>query len=105
MIEIKTIGDLFRQVRTQRGWSATEVCRRAGISGSTYSLIEHNETTKPEIVTIYAIARALEIDLELANYYLGIVVPSMTDDDREMLGLWRSLTPERRQAIKILMRT
>jgi transcriptional regulator with XRE-family HTH domain len=57
-----TIGAQIAQRRTQRGISAAELARRAGLSKGTMSAIESG-TANPTIATLEALAEALRIPL------------------------------------------
>jgi len=49
-----------RELREQRGWSQSEVARRAGVRQATLSAIENGETTGIDFETLQRLAQAFE---------------------------------------------
>lgn len=58
---LKNIGELIRTSRQNKGWSMANLATKSGISSSLISDLENNKGKVPNIFTLVAIARALEI--------------------------------------------
>ena len=58
---LKNIGELIRTSRQNKGWSMANLANKSGISSSLISDLENNKGKVPNIFTLIAIARALEI--------------------------------------------
>ena len=52
---------MIRELRLKRGWSQSELARRAGVKQSIISYIENGKTKNPRIDTLSAIATALGV--------------------------------------------
>ena len=50
-----------KELRTGRGWTQEEVCKRAGITVATLSRIENGLTKGIDFTTLEKLARALEV--------------------------------------------
>jgi transcriptional regulator with XRE-family HTH domain len=55
---------MIKQLRERKGWSQSELARRAGISQGVLSDIESGRTKNPRSDTLAAIARALKVPIE-----------------------------------------
>lgn len=55
---------MIRELREKRGWTQTELARRAGIKQGVLSDIETGTTKDPRVGTLSAIANALEVPIE-----------------------------------------
>ena len=55
---------MIRELRENRGWSQTELARRAGIRQGVLSYIENGRTKNPRIDTLAAIASALGVSVQ-----------------------------------------
>ena len=55
---------LIKTLRERRGWSQSELARKAGIRQGVLSDIESGKTKHPRIDTIAAIAQALGVPME-----------------------------------------
>jgi putative transcriptional regulator len=53
----------LRELRTERGWSQTELGERLGVSRQTVNAIE-NERYDPSLPLAFAIARTFELPIE-----------------------------------------
>ena len=58
---LKNISELIRTSRQDKGWSMANLANKSGISSSLISDLENNKGKVPNIFTLIAIARALEI--------------------------------------------
>lgn len=67
-----------------RGWSRSELARRAGVNRSTIARLG-SSTDRPYAPTVRALARALDIDPVEAAVLAGLI-PADVDDDDEGLG-------------------
>ncbi len=52
----------IRELRRARGWTQTELARRAGIRQATVSRLEGNAVSSVNLVVIEKLAAALEVD-------------------------------------------
>lgn len=55
---------MIRELREKRGWTQTELARRAGVKQGVLSDIETGTTRDPRVGTLSAIANALEVPIE-----------------------------------------
>lgn len=55
---------MIRELRQEKGWSQSELARRAGIKQGVLSYIESGRTPHPRIDTLMAIAKALEVPID-----------------------------------------
>ena len=55
---------LIKTLRERRGWSQSELARKAGIRQGVLSDIESGKTKHPRVDTIAAIAQALGVPME-----------------------------------------
>ena len=55
---------MIRELRVKRGWSQSELARRAGIRQGVLSYIESGRTKHPRIDTLTAIAAALGVSVD-----------------------------------------
>lgn len=58
------LGKRIRELRTARGWTATELGRRAGISRVTLSKLERGFQTDMRLSSAIAVAKALDVSVE-----------------------------------------
>jgi transcriptional regulator with XRE-family HTH domain len=74
-----SLGQIVTALREDRGWSAAELARRAGVDPATLSRTEAGTKT-PTLRTLYRIARTLDVSVDdLADrlgYGEGLSVPS-----------------------------
>ena len=63
----ETIRDVILALRLAKGWSQTELAKRAGLSRNAIALIETNAKRgqNPRISTLLAIFNALGVDIEI----------------------------------------
>ena len=106
------LGDTIRTLREQRSLSQRELGRRAGVSGSTISLIESGQTDNPNIETLRNIATILGVSEHFILKKAGILpsddqgteVPSELADIIAEAELLRG-TPIYHQAMRLLRET
>ena len=55
---------VIRELRQKRGWTQTELARKAGVKQSVLSYIESGKTKHPRIDTLSAIASALGVSVQ-----------------------------------------
>lgn len=55
---------MIRELRQKKGWTQTELARRAGVKQGVLSDIESGKTKHPRIDTLAAIAFALGVRIE-----------------------------------------
>ncbi len=59
--DIEDLGERIFRLRDERGWSQTELARRAGVSRTTLSHLEAGVTRSPSSPTLRRLARALDV--------------------------------------------
>jgi transcriptional regulator with XRE-family HTH domain len=59
-----TLGDKLKYVRQQRGWTQTELARRAGVGAALVSHLERGRTQDTRGRTVRKFARALGVSVE-----------------------------------------
>lgn len=62
MNESETFRRNLKAVRTERGLSAAELSRKAGLNARAVTDIEDGRALSPKLATVFAIARALNVD-------------------------------------------
>lgn len=55
---------MIRELRQKKGWTQTELARRAGVKQGVLSYIENGRTKHPRSDTLAAIASALGVSVE-----------------------------------------
>ena len=55
---------MIRELRQKKGWTQTELARRAGVKQGVLSCIESGRTKNPRSDTLAAIASALGVSVE-----------------------------------------
>ena len=55
---------MIRELRQKKGWTQTELARRAGVKQGVLSCIESGRTKNPRSDTLAAIAAALGVSVE-----------------------------------------
>lgn len=55
---------MIRELRQKKGWTQTELARRAGVKQGVLSYIESGRTKNPRSDTLTAIAAALGVSVE-----------------------------------------
>lgn len=55
---------MIQELRKEKGWSQTELARRAGVKQGVLSDIESGKTKNPRSDTLAAIALALDVPME-----------------------------------------
>lgn len=90
---------------SERGWGYNELARRAGISGAAISHIMTQRKT-PGYDVCMGIARALGEQPETVLRRAGLLpsLPPEVDREREVVGLFRRLSEDAREAIMATMR-
>lgn len=61
----ETIGDRIRRLRSEKGWSLSDLARRAHVDRSQIWKIETNETKHPRLATLQRLATAFGAELEV----------------------------------------
>lgn len=90
---IKRINDL----KTERNWSTNYLAMEAGITQSTLSSIL-NRNSPPKIETLQSICTAF--GLTLSQFFLeDEKIEILNDTEREMLQLFRKLSPKQQKAL------
>lgn len=90
---IKRINDL----KTERNWSTNYLAMEAGITQSTLSSIL-NRNSPPKIETLQSICNAF--GLTLSQFFLeDEKIEILNDTEREMLQLFRKLSPKQQKAL------
>lgn len=88
-------------LREAQGLSVKDMCARLGVADSRYRKWESGTNGLP---VDYAIACCSILHCTL-DELCGRVGPSLDDDERELLALYRSATPELRSAALAVLRS
>ena len=65
------LGTVFRAVRLTKGWCQSDVAVRAGVSATTVSMIERGRIDRMSLHTLEAVAKSLDIRLDLLPRWRG----------------------------------
>jgi len=79
-VEDIRVGSAVRAVRLRRGWRQSDVAALAGVSQTTVSLVERGHLESLTLATVRAVARALEIWLQLEPRWRGADLPRLLDE-------------------------
>jgi len=52
----------LRTLRMRRGWTQDDLCKRSKVPQNSISRLERDKTARPSLVTVVALAKALEVD-------------------------------------------
>ena len=88
----------------KRGWSQSELARRAGISQQTISAII-NARNKPSTQTSKAIAKALNLPLQIVLENLGVIETKTRSKENEITIRLSLLSKEELQAILTIIKS
>ena len=92
----------LQQYMKSRGWTAYRLAEKAGLSHSTIkNLFSRNNT--PTIPTLEIICKAFGITMS-EFFAEGDESMKLSEDQRELLERWISLTPEQKAVLLDLMR-
>lgn len=58
----------MQEYRWKKGWTETQLAKRAGVSRSTICMLENGKTQNPTIDIAFRIADALEVDVRTLFY-------------------------------------
>jgi transcriptional regulator with XRE-family HTH domain len=110
------IGEKVRMERERRGWSQSELARRAKLTPQAVSLIEQGKRMTPGAETLLALATALGTTIDqLVDPDAGAGLPpevaalqaeGIPDESlRELNRLWGDLSPEDRETALAVARS
>lgn len=104
MVDI-TFNDWLIKEINAKGWSQSELARKAGITRAAISLIL-SQSRKPGSDVCSGIAEALDYPPEFVFRMAGILPPARLDDptEEELLYLYDRLPNDRKQEIRDLIR-
>lgn len=80
------LANWVKDQRAARGWSQSELARRAGLSSVFINLIEQGKRPKPSGATLAALARAFEV--EVGTVYAELAAPTAAALDDPRLADW-----------------
>jgi transcriptional regulator with XRE-family HTH domain len=96
------LGARLREVRRQAGLTQDQVAERAGVPVETLSRAESGRLV-PFLGTLTALARAYRVGLaDLVDPGRPSPTP-LSDDELQLLRLYRQLAPRRRGALRVLL--
>lgn len=100
-----SIGENIKRLRIENSWSQTDLANKIGKSRAAISQYEHNETT-PRMGVIEDMARVFgvkkrEIIESKVNYSIVSLNDDLTDEEQELVKLFRSLPPKGKHAVLI----
>jgi transcriptional regulator with XRE-family HTH domain len=101
------VGAWVKAERERRGWSQSELARRAGLAQSYISRLEVNARTKPSLKVVEQFAQAFEISPEQLMQAVGTMSPAppapaaitVADWIEQLRMLGPDLTPAERSAV------
>ena len=96
------LGEWIRLQREQRGWSQSELARRAGLSATAINLLESNRRRQPQSDTAQKLARAFDLSVEeMYRAAYGETIPD--GSDAELREQWERLPNwQKRLALMLL---
>ena len=74
-----TVGDRIKQMRIQKGYTAKEFAKKAGIPYSSYSNYENNNR-EPKLATLRQIATALNVSISQISNFDGVTAEDFQED-------------------------
>jgi transcriptional regulator with XRE-family HTH domain len=88
----------------KRGWSQSDCARAAELNRAVINKLL-NGKSKPQPVTLVAIARAFKIPIEMAYRAAGLLPPTVDGDDslEELIHVFRSIQSPQRRATAIML--
>ena len=91
------------QLRNEREWSVYKLAQKAGVSQTTLRSLRQKNNL-PTISTLEQVCAAFGITL--AQFFTeGQEAIPLTDEQRDMLRLWDTLTPEQKSALMSFLKT
>lgn len=95
---MKEVGHRIRMLRKARGLTQPQLAKAIGCAQSTISELETGESRKPQSGNLLKLAKFFDVDIEhlLSGKGDPRTVSSMSDDESELLILYRSLSPSGR---------
>ena len=82
------LGAWVKAERERRGWSQSELARRAGLAQSYISRMEVNARTKPSLKVVEQLARAFEISPEQLMQAVSAMQPAPTEPSSLNVAEW-----------------
>ncbi|QQK81632.1 helix-turn-helix domain-containing protein [Salicibibacter cibi] len=82
------IGERIQQLRTEKGFSLSELAERAGVAKSYLSTIERDLQKNPSIQFLGKVAEVLDVSIDYLLHEGG------NQDDRELDPEWQKLIEE-----------
>lgn len=103
-----SIGENIKRLRTENGWSQAELARRIGKTRAAISQYESNETI-PRMGVIENMCRVFgvkkrEIVEKHAGYDVSSINDDLTEDEQELIHLYRKLSAKGKHAVLIGLR-
>jgi transcriptional regulator with XRE-family HTH domain len=88
----------------KRGWSQSDCARAAELNRAVINKLL-NSKSKPQPLTLIAIARALKIPIEMVYRAAGLLPPSLDGDDtlEELIHTFRSIQSPQRRATAVML--
>lgn len=95
---------LIRELN-ERGWSNSELARRAGVVPSTVSMILSGQK-RPGLEFCVGVARALRMPPEVVLRRAGLLpsLPDPVEEEQEAVGILRGLTDSARRTVMQMLR-
>ena len=105
---MSSIAENIKKLRESRGWSKAELARMIGKSRAAVSQYESGDTT-PRMGVIEDLARVFNVSKtdiieNSANYAFMKLDDSLSNDERELISLYRNLTKRGKRAVLVGMR-
>jgi transcriptional regulator with XRE-family HTH domain len=86
----------IEELMAQRNWTVYRLCKESGLAQSTLSHIFHKDS-EPTFATLDAICKAFGITL--AEFFSDRNFVPLTEDQRDLLDKWATLTSEQKQLV------
>ena len=97
-----SIGENIRRLRKENGWSQSELASKIGKTRAAISQYENNETT-PRMGAIEDLAHVFGVKkreiVESQVIYAFVSLDDLTDDEQELIKLFRSLSQKGKHAV------
>lgn len=106
MVDILDGKEIYKKVdalRLEKGWTIYQLAKQAGISPTTiYNWRDRGSS--PTLELLDAVSSALEISA-ISLLINEEDLKALTEEQKEVIILWNSLSVEQKQSIKSLMKT
>lgn len=98
-LAMKSVGKRIRDLRRARNLTQPELAKATGLAQSSISEIETGESQSPSALTLVLLAKFFDVDPEhlLTGRGMEHPVSALTDQEAELLLMFRAISPEGRE--------